>query len=287
MVNLELYKIFTIVAKEQNITNASKKLNISQPAVTKHIKNLENLLDIKLFERTNKGLILTTLGNSLYEELKGPINILTNIDEKFSKTRNVNIGSHNHLLNIIFGKAINEYCLKYQNVNLNINNFETDVMLDMLEKYQLDIVFSKKIEKVKSKNIKYIKLGYLRDIFIVNKTSKFVQKVLKKEDFIKEKIYVPRTYAQTVKRLEDLMEGQILNLKNSSYNTILEIVSKTDSIGFITKEYIDQDKMEKFGLVEAKSEFSLQPVEFGVYLNDRSFKELNNLIEIIKQHFET
>ena len=41
MINLELYKIFVIVAKEKNITRASEKLNISQPAVTKHIKNLE------------------------------------------------------------------------------------------------------------------------------------------------------------------------------------------------------------------------------------------------------
>ena len=43
MVNLELYRIFTIVAKEENITKASEILHISQPAVTKHIKNLEIL----------------------------------------------------------------------------------------------------------------------------------------------------------------------------------------------------------------------------------------------------
>lgn len=47
MVNLELYKIFKIVADEENITKASEKLNISQPAVTKHIQNLENELGFK------------------------------------------------------------------------------------------------------------------------------------------------------------------------------------------------------------------------------------------------
>ena len=56
MINLELYKIFVIVAKELNITKASEKLNISQPAVTKHIKNLENILEKTLFKRNNKGL---------------------------------------------------------------------------------------------------------------------------------------------------------------------------------------------------------------------------------------
>ena len=41
MIDFELYRVFIEVAKEENITKASEKLNISQPAVTKHIKNLE------------------------------------------------------------------------------------------------------------------------------------------------------------------------------------------------------------------------------------------------------
>lgn len=56
MVNLELYRIFVIVAKEMNITRASKKLNISQPAVTKHIKNLENELGTILFNRNKRNI---------------------------------------------------------------------------------------------------------------------------------------------------------------------------------------------------------------------------------------
>ena len=46
MINLELYRIFKIVADEENLTKASEMLHISQPAVTKHIKNLENELQV-------------------------------------------------------------------------------------------------------------------------------------------------------------------------------------------------------------------------------------------------
>ena len=42
MIDFELYRIFVAVANEENITKASDKLNISQPAITKQIKNLEN-----------------------------------------------------------------------------------------------------------------------------------------------------------------------------------------------------------------------------------------------------
>lgn len=52
MVNLELYRIFKVVAEEEeNLTKASEILHISQPAVTKHIKNLENELHVQLFKR--------------------------------------------------------------------------------------------------------------------------------------------------------------------------------------------------------------------------------------------
>lgn len=70
MVNLELYKIFVTVANEPNITKTSEKLNLTQPAVTKHIKNLENILQVKLLIRSNHGIVLTDKGQVLYKEIK-------------------------------------------------------------------------------------------------------------------------------------------------------------------------------------------------------------------------
>ena len=82
MIDFELYRVFIEVAKEENITKASEKLNISQPAVTKQIKNLENQLSLVLFERKSKGLILTEDGKKLYEKLKNPIEELYPIDSE-------------------------------------------------------------------------------------------------------------------------------------------------------------------------------------------------------------
>ena len=73
MINLELYKIFVFVAKEENITKASEKLSISQPAVTKHIKNLEEQLGVTLFKRNKYGMELTDKGRELYKEVSESI----------------------------------------------------------------------------------------------------------------------------------------------------------------------------------------------------------------------
>ena len=54
-IDFELYRIFYEVANYGNITKASMHLNISQPAISKSIKNLENQLGGSLFIRTKNG----------------------------------------------------------------------------------------------------------------------------------------------------------------------------------------------------------------------------------------
>lgn len=284
MIDFELYRIFVEVAKEENITKASGKLNMSQPAITKQIKNLENQLSLILFERKSKGLILTEDGKRLYDMLKNPIEELNKIDNQISKEKIINIGTHNHMGSCVFGKVINAYCLKYPEVNLNLICEETAKMLEKLENKEIDIVFSKKIDGLDFKNIKYVKLGYLNDVFIASKKSYFANNKLTSENIENQIIYVPRRYAQVVDRLKKITDGKKLNLKNSSYETILELASSGTALGLITREYIEDGDYEKFGLVEVDTDLNLGKVEFGMYLNDKRSKELRDLVNMI--HFE-
>ena len=67
--SLTQYKTFYEVAKSENVSKASRILLISQPAVSKSIKKLEDSLGVKLFDRTTVGLNLTSEGKLLYEHL--------------------------------------------------------------------------------------------------------------------------------------------------------------------------------------------------------------------------
>ncbi len=68
--NLNTLKYFYEIANTKNITKASHNLNISQPALTKALKLLEEELNTKLFNRSKKGVILTDEGEILYEYTK-------------------------------------------------------------------------------------------------------------------------------------------------------------------------------------------------------------------------
>ena len=69
-ISYELYKTFDVVANCSTITEAAKKLNISQPAVTKAIKNLEWQLNGSLFVRNKNGIKLTENGKKFYNYIK-------------------------------------------------------------------------------------------------------------------------------------------------------------------------------------------------------------------------
>ena len=284
MIDFELYRIFVAVADEENITRASEKLNISQPAITKQIKNLENQLSIKLFERKSKGVALTNEGKKIYEKLKNPIEELNKIDAQIGKEKIINIGTHNHMGGLIFGQAINQYTLKYPNVNLNLICEEIDELLKKLKSKEIDIVFAKKYDNDKVQNgIKFIKLGNMHETFIMNKQSEMAGQTLTFDNLKGKMIYIPREYEQTTKRIKELTQNSDIDLKLSNYRSIVRLVNDGMVIGVVTAEYLYDWEWKEFNLVEVKNNIGLGECEFGIYLNSNKFRELDLLIDIIKR----
>ena len=73
---------FIQVAECGSFSKASEYLYISANAITKQINLLENDLDIKLFHRSNQGLLLTDAGRLIYEEAKKMIRHTNRILQK-------------------------------------------------------------------------------------------------------------------------------------------------------------------------------------------------------------
>lgn len=63
--DLHQLKTFVAVAREGSITRASERLHLSQPAVSAHIKSIEDALGLTLFDRTPRGMGLTPDGQRL------------------------------------------------------------------------------------------------------------------------------------------------------------------------------------------------------------------------------
>ena len=74
--DMELYQLRTLVtvADAGNLTHAAERLFTSQPAISAHVKALEQELNVKLFDRTPKGMRLTAHGKILIEKAHSVLN---------------------------------------------------------------------------------------------------------------------------------------------------------------------------------------------------------------------
>ena len=289
MINLELYRIFKIVADEENLTKASEILHISQPAVTKHIKNLENELKVELFKRSKYGMILNKNGKKLYLQIKDSVEILSKTDSIFNTRKDIKLGVHVNMPDRIYNNGVSKFYEKNNNNIINIHRLNARNMFSVLEKQEIDLAFSKKYsdELYNTNKIKFISIGNLHDVFIVNSNSQYLNKKLSKRDLRERTIYTLKkfssAYRNLVKALE-YKEDDEINISNVDFPGIMELLKFRDIIAVVTKEYIE-DKLENNELNELDVGFLLAPAEYGIYYNvNNKFKELNNLIEILKDN---
>ncbi|PUA38242.1 LysR family transcriptional regulator [Paenibacillus elgii] len=85
--NTEWLHSFAEAAKLKSFSKASKELNLSQPALSKHIRNLEHDLDVTLFYRTSGGIELTEAGERFYTRIVPVISDLASIRRELQQYR--------------------------------------------------------------------------------------------------------------------------------------------------------------------------------------------------------
>lgn len=283
MVDLELYRIFKVVADEENLTRASEILNISQPAVTKHIHNLENELEIKLFDRTKYGMKLTLDGKQIYNQIKDAINTLMNVENNIKQNKILNFGIHTNFPKELYRNIISKIKQNNHNIEVNIEKAPTEDIFSMLEKQKIDAYLSKKQpEDIHSESIKFIELGAFHDDFFVNANSKFLDKnILKNNE--KVTIYTLRNISSTSRNLENILKEKNfknVEIKNATFNTIIEEMQNNDIIAYITEEYI-KEELESGKLSKLELGIESTVLEYGIYYNS------NNKIKNVKKIFDS
>ncbi len=91
-ISIRQFKIFETVAQQLSYTRAAELLYLSQPAVSMQIKQLENEIEMPLFERMGKKLFLTEAGEELLVYARAIIQQLDELDDVFNELRGSNKG---------------------------------------------------------------------------------------------------------------------------------------------------------------------------------------------------
>lgn len=124
-------QVFYTVAKRLNFTRAAEELFITQPAVTKHIHELENHFRQKLFERTGNRVSLTSAGKILLKHTEEVFLIYRNIELDLNdiakKHRGkLNIGASTTVAQYVIPPVLAAFRQKYNAIQVRMKSNNTE-----------------------------------------------------------------------------------------------------------------------------------------------------------------
>lgn len=133
-IKLEQYKIFNEAASTLSFSLAARNLFISQSAVSQAIHALEKELNTQLFIRQSKGVILTSEGKMLHQQISQALSLITSVENQIVNQHNLTKGE----LTIGAGDTLSEnYIMPYL---VEFNKLYPQVIIKMVNRTSLEII---------------------------------------------------------------------------------------------------------------------------------------------------
>ena len=256
---LDLYKVFCQVSKSKSFSKASKELYMTQPAVSQAVMQLERELDIRLFNRTPKGVSLTNEGKLLFEYVNSAINLISSGEEKILESKDLTVGE----LKIGVGDTISKYFLlsylevfhnKYPNLKFKIINGTTSELCDLIKSGEIDIAICNL--PINESSLEVIPCGKVKDIFVCGEKYKdLTKKKISLEEMVKYPLIFLEPSSNSRKYVEKFMLSKGIKISPEfelgSFDLLLEFAKINLGIACVVKEF-SKEYLEKGLLYEVK-----------------------------------
>ncbi|WP_309878433.1 LysR substrate-binding domain-containing protein [Chryseobacterium rhizosphaerae] len=137
-------KVFHTVASRLSFTKASEELHISQPAVTKHIKEIENQLSAKLFDRKGTSIQLTQSGKILYEYAEKIRGLYRDLEFEISQVNQQHkgkliIGASTTVAQYILPEILAKFNAYYKDIKIELLTGNTEAISALLKDEKIDL----------------------------------------------------------------------------------------------------------------------------------------------------
>lgn len=257
-------KIFHSVARLLSFTKASEELFVSQPAVTKSIKELEGELGIRLFSRKGSKIELTEAGQVLLKystqilSIENKINYdISLLKEKYSGS--LKIGASTTIGQYVLPPVLALFNKKYPEIKLSLSNNNTQIIEKSLVDGLIDIGVVEGHSK--NKQLKYI--PFLKDeIVAIAHTSQKLSKLdeLTLDEFVSTPLVLREMGSGSLEVISDKLKSHNIKMKDlnvvmnlGSTESIKSFLANSNSLGLISINAISHEVVEgKFKIIDIK-----------------------------------
>ena len=286
--DMNLYKVFYAVAKNNSFSKAAEELFVTQPSVSYSIKQLEDRLNIKLFKRNHKGIKITPEGKEVLKYVEKSYNDISvgerslkeNIDLNCGK---ISIGVQSHIGRFFLFPYFEEFHKKYPNIEINISSRNTAELIKLLENNDIDFVIDTSPIETEYSNLVIEPLMELEHCFVCSKNYIIKNKDMKIQDLKEYSLILPVERSTPRKQLTKLLKDEDIELKPfitiETTEMLIDAVKKNMGIGYVIRNAIEEE-LENDKLEEIKVNIQLPKLLLNlVYIE-------NNLTNIPKVFME-
>src|SRR5690348_8426616 len=145
--NLHHLRVFAVVGQLGGIGVAARAIGVSQPAISRSIRDLEAELGLKILERGPNGVVLTAAGRELYEHAQAVIAAERAAEEAMSAVRGLargtlHVGASTTIATYLLPPLIGAFTRAHPGIELRLSAVHTRMLVPLVRQHQVDIALA-------------------------------------------------------------------------------------------------------------------------------------------------
>lgn len=289
--NLNLYRVFYIVAKTKSFSESSKNLHISQPAISKNIKALEDELNTQLFFRTNRGIELTPAAKKLFTYIEKAYTYIALGEKELMETSNeskdtLTIGISSSISSHYLDEYIKEFIKLYPNIIIKIISREEPTLLELFEQNSINFLLSLGNMNF-TKECQNINIYQEEYSFCFNPNSYNCSTSLNLEELRENNLILPSKKTKVRKLLDNYLIAKGINnnmtIEVDNSDMILKYTEEGLGLGYLPKSIIESN--DNLQIIQLSERIIVENIILS-YNEENSNTYTNDFIKIINERTE-
>ena len=290
---LPLYHIFYTAANCGNISRASRELYISQPAVSKAIRKLEESLNTTLFKRNSRGVSLTEDGALLFHHVQDAFSSLDTAEQLLERKHSLGISHLRIGVSAIMCKYVllpylQDFIRLYPHVKIAISCQSTYQTLELLQERKVDIGLIGSPNSQKA--LDFFPVQSIQDTFVASET--YLNNLSLRESdpnlfhtatfMMLDEENLSRQFVNDYFKLHDIELKNVLEV--STVDLLIEFAKIGMGAACVIKEFV-RPELDNHELMELPLDirFPSRKVGFAVLKENRELYPVREFLELTLQ----
>jgi len=271
IMNLEWYRIFLHTAKWGNLTKAAQELHITQPSVSYAIKQLEEGLGVKLFDRLSKGVALTAEGKALLEYVEQSLALLESGERKMASLRTMaggelRIGASAPIIKHFLLTPLDMLREQHPAIAVRLSQGKTVDIIRQLTEGAIDLGFIHL--PLAHEELHIEKLADIQDCFVVGPAYRqWVERSLSTAELMSIPLLLLSQESSTRSFIERWFGEQgfalEVDIELSSTDMLIELAIRGYGAAFVTRSFV-QEELDSGKLFELRTDQPIPTRSIGV-----------------------